>query len=60
MPTIREVNNVDADDIVRFNGVGFSSLSSIDGIGADSSSSIVTTNLIHHLDAANSNSYSGS
>lgn len=32
MPTIREVNNVDADDIIRFNGVGFSSLSTIDGI----------------------------
>ncbi len=60
MPDISKVSGVAADSVKKIDGVSKASIGKLNELSFASTLSIVTTNLVHHLDAANSSSYPGS
>lgn len=61
MPDISKLSGIDIDSIAKLSGVTKSSIAKVGGVSkAAASSGIIQTNLVQHLDAANSSSYSGS
>ena len=60
MPDVSKVAGVTASDVSKFDAVSRTDIDKISGQTLGSSVSIITTNLIQHLDAANSSSYPGS
>lgn len=57
---INDINGVDWSSINDINGVAASSIAKVNGIDVPSSASLITTNLVQHLDAGDSSSYPGS
>ena len=61
MPDISKLSGIAIDSVAKLSGVAKSSIVKVGGVSkAASASGIISTNLVQHLDAANSNSYSGS
>lgn len=61
MPDISKLSGIDIDSIAKMSGVTKSSIAKVGGVSkAAASTGIISTNLVQHLDAANSSSYSGS
>lgn len=62
MPDIEGISGKAVADIAGMSGKDLADVAKLSGIdkAAQSSSSIITTNLVQHLDAGDSNSYSGS
>jgi hypothetical protein len=63
MADIAAITGKDIDDVAGMSGKALSNIAKFGGItkaAAQSGGSIVTTNLVQHLDAGDSNSYSGS
>ena len=60
MPDITDINGVALSNITDINGVAKANITDINGISiAVAASGIIETNLVQHLDAANSSSYGG-
>lgn len=57
---INDINGVAWSSINDVNGVAAANIADINGVDAPSSASLITTNLVQHLDAGDSSSYSGS
>lgn len=61
MPEIQSLSGVSIDSIEALSGKAKSAISKVSGIDkAAAATGIITTNLVQHLDAGNSSSYSGS
>jgi len=60
MANISKINSVASASIKNIDGVSKSSIGKFNSLEFESTSSIITTNLVQHLDAGDSNSYSGS
>lgn len=61
MPEIQSLSGVSIDSVEALSGKAKSAISKVSGIDKESAATgIITTNLVQHLDAGNSSSYSGS
>ena len=61
MPDITDINGVALSSITDINGVAKANITDINGISiAAASTGIISANLVQHLDAGDSSSYSGS
>jgi hypothetical protein len=60
MPDISKVSGVAADSVKKIDGVSKASIGKLNELSFASTVSLITTNLVQHLDAGDSSSYSGS
>jgi hypothetical protein len=59
--SISKINGVATDDVVKVDGVAKADIAKIDGVAFPTAGlSIITTNLVQHLDAGDTSSYPGS
>ena len=59
--SISKINGVATDDVVKVDGVAKGDIAKIDGVAFPTAGlSIITTNLVQHLDAGDTSSYPGS